>query len=509
MDSIGEGRGGLTQAVFKRLRYLSKDRNLILATVAYQSDIREIFQRLITAGHLPDSTKLINFHEDLSDTPSVRSPRSWWKNNKQKSIFDEADWATSEEFDKSTLKRYFLKGVFLGTQKVDNASRRVIEAEFHDTERPWVRTHKEWYRRSSSSCVRRRDYFDEEGKTRYRIYFDSTGFPYAATWVTPTGYEYRTVMKEQQGGAPLKDMKRANSIWLEKKISEFKAHVVFADEPRTNFAFQQPKDGVFRIASLHADHRLPGPSGIGLKHFVSDYVGLAPNIDKFLFFTEMQAKVFSEDTGVSPDQITVIPHSAPDRVEQETAKPTCDEVHIKNSLNLVSLGRLSSEKRIDHVIQAVHMVHNEGIDVTLDIWGKGDEEAELKKLVTRLKMDETIRFRGRTDDAVGIFSMYDSSIMASQAEGFGLVILESFSAGTPVIGYDALYGPKELIAHRTNGLVAESGNILELANSIRALTDRNLLNSLSKGARGTAKKYSSHNWRSAFDSLLDSFSIKK
>lgn len=50
MDSIGEGRGGLTKAVFDRLELLSREHRVILATVGYQPNVRSLFEGMKSRG---------------------------------------------------------------------------------------------------------------------------------------------------------------------------------------------------------------------------------------------------------------------------------------------------------------------------------------------------------------------------------------------------------------------------------------------------------------------------
>jgi glycosyltransferase involved in cell wall biosynthesis len=61
-------------------------------------------------------------------------------------------------------------------------------------------------------------------------------------------------------------------------------------------------------------------------------------------------------------------------------------------------------------------------------------------------------------------------------EGFGMVALESMSVGTPVITFD--HGPlPEIVTHNQTGMLAESGNVDDLADKIIMLLDNPSLRS--------------------------------
>jgi glycosyltransferase involved in cell wall biosynthesis len=66
---------------------------------------------------------------------------------------------------------------------------------------------------------------------------------------------------------------------------------------------------------------------------------------------------------------------------------------------------------------------------------------------------------------VQIYNSADVVIVPSRSENFSNTILESISCGTPVVGFD-IGGNSDLIDHKQNGYLANSFDILDLANGI-------------------------------------------
>jgi len=84
----------------------------------------------------------------------------------------------------------------------------------------------------------------------------------------------------------------------------------------------------------------------------------------------------------------------------------------------------------------------------------------------------------------------DILIFPSLFEGFGLVITESMSQGTPVITTDRTAGP-DLLKHGENGWLIEAGSTTALQESIeKILEQRSNIESVGRAAMKTAEKRS-------------------
>jgi glycosyltransferase involved in cell wall biosynthesis len=112
-----------------------------------------------------------------------------------------------------------------------------------------------------------------------------------------------------------------------------------------------------------------------------------------------------------------------------------------------------------------------------------DEEylKNLKDLVKKLNIEDKIIFTGFTKEAPAHFLLCDTTVLATENETFGLVVVESMIQKVPVIATNR-GGPKEIIDDKEDGLLFDRSSD-DLAKKISLLYhDRNFLKELSQNA---------------------------
>jgi len=152
--------------------------------------------------------------------------------------------------------------------------------------------------------------------------------------------------------------------------------------------------------------------------------------------------------------MTVVPYFLPDKPIQNTAG--AEPIHPRPYFLFV--GRLEKIKGLDDVIP----VFSDYLEADLLIIGTGEYEPELKK---RAKGRSNIKFVGRL--APHELSKYYRSAIALIVpsvcfETFGIILIESFREGTPVIARDI--GPfREIVEQCNGGVLFNDANDLKAA----------------------------------------------
>ena len=160
-------------------------------------------------------------------------------------------------------------------------------------------------------------------------------------------------------------------------------------------------------------------------------------------------------------------------------------------LRLLYVGRISREKDLDLLADAYRRLRKEGLPVRLFVVGHGPYSEALAKSLP----DAFFTGYLRGTELATAYASADIFVFPSTTDTFGNVILEAQASGLPVVVSDS-GGPKELVAHKANGLITRSHNVEDFTDAIRALvTDQTLRERMANSARDSVTDRS---WPRAF-----------
>jgi glycogen(starch) synthase len=152
------------------------------------------------------------------------------------------------------------------------------------------------------------------------------------------------------------------------------------------------------------------------------------------------------------------------------------------SLRLASVGRLSLEKGMDIVVEAVRRAVESGADVTLAIAGEGPERSRLAGMVNESGLGPRVRLLGHVDRVVDVLRGADVFVLASRSENMPLVLLECLAAGVPVVTAD-VGGVREVVTEGVTGVLVAPADARLLAEMLFGLwKEPSAVTALSLGA---------------------------
>lgn len=152
-------------------------------------------------------------------------------------------------------------------------------------------------------------------------------------------------------------------------------------------------------------------------------------------------------------------------------------------LKILYVGSLSQRKGIANLFAAVEAFSSH---VELTVIGRRVTD-NCPALEAVLKKHRWIPSLSHSD-ILNMMQQHDVLVFPSLFEGFGLVITEAMSQGTPVITTAHTAGP-EFISDEYNGWIIEAGSTIALKNSLeKILSDTSCIKSAGRAAMDTAAK---------------------
>jgi GalNAc-alpha-(1->4)-GalNAc-alpha-(1->3)-diNAcBac-PP-undecaprenol alpha-1,4-N-acetyl-D-galactosaminyltransferase len=131
---------------------------------------------------------------------------------------------------------------------------------------------------------------------------------------------------------------------------------------------------------------------------------------------------------------------------------------------IVTMGRLSPEKRVEMLIRAFGRVAGDFPEWDLEIHGDGPLQEHLAGLIESLGLAGRAFLRGFTDDPYAVLGAADLYVSASSVEGFGNSIWEALACGVPVVAMDCGAPVRTLVRDGIDGtIVVGSEHALSVA----------------------------------------------
>jgi glycosyltransferase involved in cell wall biosynthesis len=155
-------------------------------------------------------------------------------------------------------------------------------------------------------------------------------------------------------------------------------------------------------------------------------------------------------------------------LEGQFERPAADEPHSAESV-VVFAGRHIPEKRPAALVTALARARKSIPDLRGEIYGDGPDRQKVLDLIAECGLEEAVEAPGFVDGAVVDGALENALCLAlpSRREGYGLVVLEAVSRGTPaVVVRDDDNAAAELIVEGENGFVAPSPSPHDLSAAI-------------------------------------------
>jgi glycosyltransferase involved in cell wall biosynthesis len=156
---------------------------------------------------------------------------------------------------------------------------------------------------------------------------------------------------------------------------------------------------------------------------------VVPAVDGLVFVSNWARTALIDwlpEAALVPSRVVTnfVPCSAPPRM-------------VPREADLVTVGNLLPVKNHGYLLRILAEARRLGHRYTLDIFGEGMEQANLRRLAETLRVTDQVRFLGYQPDVAAKLPAYSAYVHASRSESSCIAVMEAMAAGLPVVTTDS------------------------------------------------------------------------
>jgi glycosyltransferase involved in cell wall biosynthesis len=136
---------------------------------------------------------------------------------------------------------------------------------------------------------------------------------------------------------------------------------------------------------------------------------------------------------------------------------------------IIAMGRFGHEKGFDILLRAFALAGEDNPDWSLTILGDGSQRRSYEDLIENLNLQGRVFMPGRVQNPYDYLKLSDIFVLSSRNECFPMVLCEAMACGVPVISFDCMTGPREIITDGVDGILVPPEDEEQLASAMSKL----------------------------------------
>ncbi len=184
--------------------------------------------------------------------------------------------------------------------------------------------------------------------------------------------------------------------------------------------------------------------------------------------SQQMKEIFVRDLGIPENKVAVVHHGFDLGDWRQKALQNQDvrkELGIEGKIVFGAVGRLFWVKNFENLIRAFSKVAPERPELVLLIVGGGDKTS-LQTLIDALGVHDKVILTGPRSDIAAVMNCFDVFVHSSLAESFGMVFIEAFALGKPIVTTSVGVAP-EIIVDDENGYLVNDSDADSLHSGIQ------------------------------------------
>ncbi|WP_425838127.1 glycosyltransferase [Streptomyces fractus] len=222
------------------------------------------------------------------------------------------------------------------------------------------------------------------------------------------------------------------------------ADVIVGTRPGINVLLAEyGPQGALRIGQEHLTHSMHKPA------IQSAQDRAIAGLDAFTTVSYADAECYRDALPAVDTEIRCIPNGVP--------VPDVAPSTGRNKV-VVAAGRLIPVKNYALLIESFGHVVAERPDWSLRLYGRGRLAGRLRQQVLAAGLSNHVRLMGAVAPIEPEWAKGAIAAVSSNAESFGMTLVEAMHAGVPVVATDCPYGPGEIIDDGRDGYLVQPGD---------------------------------------------------
>ncbi|MGD6740589.1 glycosyltransferase family 4 protein [Streptomyces sp. BH106] len=250
---------------------------------------------------------------------------------------------------------------------------------------------------------------------------------------------------------------RLHDLRIADHLARTDADVIIGTRPGINvyLARHAPRSAV-RIAQEHLTHDAHRKKlrTVLARHY--------RELDAVITTTKADAEVYRARMPMAGVHIAAIPNSVP----APSVPPSDGSAPV-----IAAAGRLIRSKRFDLLIDAFADIVVRHPDWQLKVYGDGTQKAALQQKIEDLGLTGRAHMMGIRTPIEPAFAAASLVAVASEAESFGMTVIEAMRCGVPVVSTNCPLGPGEIISDGVDGRLVPVGDRDALAQALLDLVE--------------------------------------
>lgn len=188
------------------------------------------------------------------------------------------------------------------------------------------------------------------------------------------------------------------------------------------------------------------------------------NSDRTVVLTRQSEEAYyNKFRGLKKGRVLTIYNWMDDRILQDAG------AYDPSSRKILTAGRFSHEKGYDLLVKVAESLKRKADNWEWDIYGTGDMFEDIQNQIRESGLEDRVHLLGLTDQMSKCYAHHALYVLTSYREGLPLVLIEAKANHLPIISFDVVSGPAEIITDQKNGILIPPYDTEAMADAIAEL----------------------------------------